>query len=176
MCGVGPADSTGKSVVRYCPGGSFASAGVRRPEKPREMTAIMHSCLGTDAPQHWCSTNQSKASNPASNECRPQNVNVADLGKQESRLCRTAIRMVNASIATRSGGHPLSYVRLGVSISTRRPGSPTSGRSHPPRMTHKLRSHRNSAFATWFGYSRAPIQQQMRFESSSHSAPAPGLF
>jgi hypothetical protein len=43
-------------------------------------------------------------------------------------------------------------------------------------MTHKLRSDRHSAFATWFGYSRAPTQQQRRFESSSHSAPAPGLF
>src|SRR5580704_19762327 len=37
MCGVGPADKTGKSVVRYCPGGSLTSVGVRRPEKPREM-------------------------------------------------------------------------------------------------------------------------------------------
>src|ERR1700740_2381772 len=36
-CGVGPADKTGKSVVRYCPGGSLTSVGVRRPEKPREM-------------------------------------------------------------------------------------------------------------------------------------------
>src|SRR5262245_16918943 len=40
MCGVGPADKTGKSVVRYCPGGSFASAALRRPEKPREIIAI----------------------------------------------------------------------------------------------------------------------------------------
>src|SRR4051795_1678694 len=39
-CGVGPADNTGKSVVRYCPGGSFASAALRRPEKPREMIPI----------------------------------------------------------------------------------------------------------------------------------------
>src|SRR5580698_4356986 len=36
-CGVGPADKTGKSVVRCCPGGSFASVWVCRPEKPREM-------------------------------------------------------------------------------------------------------------------------------------------
>src|ERR1700745_3832970 len=40
MCGVGPADKTGKSVVRYCPGGSFASAALRRPEKPREIIPI----------------------------------------------------------------------------------------------------------------------------------------
>src|SRR5215467_4661793 len=39
-CGVGPADKTGKSVVRYCPGGSFASPVLRRPEKLREMIAI----------------------------------------------------------------------------------------------------------------------------------------
>src|SRR3954466_11653042 len=39
-CGVGPADKTGKSVVRYCPGGSFTSAALRRPEKPREVIAI----------------------------------------------------------------------------------------------------------------------------------------
>src|SRR5258708_26966976 len=35
-CGVGPADRTGKSVVRYCPGGSFAFSALRRPEKPLE--------------------------------------------------------------------------------------------------------------------------------------------
>src|SRR5262249_20941040 len=40
MCGVGPADKTGKSVVRYCPGGSFTSAALRRPEKPREIIPI----------------------------------------------------------------------------------------------------------------------------------------
>src|SRR5215469_13128488 len=40
VCGVGPAERTGKSVVRYCPGGSFTSATVRLPEKPREMTPI----------------------------------------------------------------------------------------------------------------------------------------
>src|ERR1043166_5957129 len=39
-CGVGPADKTGKSVVRYCPDGSFASVALRRPEKPREMISI----------------------------------------------------------------------------------------------------------------------------------------
>src|SRR3954468_168500 len=39
-CGVGPADKTGKSVVRYCPGGSFTSAALRRPEKPREIMPI----------------------------------------------------------------------------------------------------------------------------------------
>src|SRR5215813_2679814 len=32
--GVGPADSTGKSVTRYCPGGSFSPVAPRRPEKP----------------------------------------------------------------------------------------------------------------------------------------------
>jgi hypothetical protein len=39
VCGVGPADSTGKSRVRYCPGGMrAASPGSRlRPVKPREM-------------------------------------------------------------------------------------------------------------------------------------------
>src|SRR6476619_540348 len=40
MCGVGPADKTGKSVVRYCPGGSFTSAALRRPENPREIIPI----------------------------------------------------------------------------------------------------------------------------------------
>src|SRR5215469_6256771 len=39
--GVGPADNTGKSVVRYWPGGSLASCDVRLPEKPREMIAIV---------------------------------------------------------------------------------------------------------------------------------------
>src|SRR5215510_12380812 len=37
MRGVGPADKTGNSVVRYCPGGSFASVVLRLPEKPREI-------------------------------------------------------------------------------------------------------------------------------------------
>src|SRR5262249_39060001 len=41
--GVGPADRTGKSVVRYCPGGSFTSPLLRRPEKPREMMDILRS-------------------------------------------------------------------------------------------------------------------------------------
>src|SRR5215813_8605999 len=36
-CGVGPADKTGKSLVKYWPGGSFTSAAARRPEKPREI-------------------------------------------------------------------------------------------------------------------------------------------
>src|SRR5215469_12592321 len=40
VCGVGPADRTGKSVVRYCPGGSFTSATARLPKKPREMVPI----------------------------------------------------------------------------------------------------------------------------------------
>jgi len=40
MCGVGPAERTGKSVVRYCPGGSFASVTARLPKKPREMVPI----------------------------------------------------------------------------------------------------------------------------------------
>jgi hypothetical protein len=34
-------DKTGKSVVTYCPGGSFGFAAARRPEKPREMIAIL---------------------------------------------------------------------------------------------------------------------------------------
>src|SRR5262244_2162279 len=46
-CGVGPADKTGKSVVTYCPGGSFSSPALRRPEKPREMIAICNSPLQT---------------------------------------------------------------------------------------------------------------------------------
>src|SRR5580693_6717877 len=40
ISGVGPADKTGKSVVRYCPGGSFTSVGVRRPAKPLEMMVM----------------------------------------------------------------------------------------------------------------------------------------
>jgi hypothetical protein len=38
--GEGPAESTGKSSVRYCPGGRFGSLSRRRPPKPREITAI----------------------------------------------------------------------------------------------------------------------------------------
>src|SRR4029077_13077359 len=33
---VGPAERTGKSSVRYCPGGSLTSAAPRRPTKPRD--------------------------------------------------------------------------------------------------------------------------------------------
>jgi hypothetical protein len=39
-------------------------------------------------------------------------------------------------------------------------------------LTHKLRKNQDSAFAIWFGHSRAPTQQQMRLNTSSHSAPA----
>src|SRR4030095_141266 len=42
-CAVGPADKTGKSVVRYCPDGNLTSAALRRPEKPSEMIAITNS-------------------------------------------------------------------------------------------------------------------------------------
>src|SRR5580704_3605740 len=48
-CGVGPADNTGKSVVRYCPGGSLTSVGVCRPEKPREMIPM---CIPPYAAAH----------------------------------------------------------------------------------------------------------------------------
>src|SRR5579872_363322 len=46
VCGVGPADSTGKSLVTYWPGGTRPSspAGVlRRPWKPREIGLILTS-------------------------------------------------------------------------------------------------------------------------------------
>src|SRR4030095_10958574 len=39
-CGVGPADKTGKSVVRYCPGGRVTSPALRRPENPRAIIPI----------------------------------------------------------------------------------------------------------------------------------------
>src|SRR6185312_10898131 len=42
VCGVGPADRTGKSFVTYWPGGTRdGSTGGRRLRKPREMMAIM---------------------------------------------------------------------------------------------------------------------------------------
>src|SRR6516164_5003731 len=50
MRGVGPADKTGKSVVRYCPGGSFTLSAVLRPEKPREMMLTFISSL----PDEFC--------------------------------------------------------------------------------------------------------------------------
>jgi hypothetical protein len=52
-CGVGPADKTGKSVVRYCPGGSFTSAALRRPEKPREIVGIASLERPPSRPQHF---------------------------------------------------------------------------------------------------------------------------
>src|SRR5207237_2556436 len=52
-CGVGPADKTGKSVVRYCPGGSFTSAALRRPEKPREIVGIANFELPPPYPRHF---------------------------------------------------------------------------------------------------------------------------
>src|SRR3981081_160500 len=41
--GVGPAESTGKSVTRYCPGGRrvSTSAGRRRPRNPRDIKPAM---------------------------------------------------------------------------------------------------------------------------------------
>src|SRR5262245_32266863 len=46
VCGVGPADSTGKSYVTYCPGGTRdgSASGRRRPEKPREIGLIGAVC------------------------------------------------------------------------------------------------------------------------------------
>src|SRR3569623_2202649 len=43
VCGVGPADSTGKSRVSYWPGGRRAAdpESGRRPRKPREMGDVM---------------------------------------------------------------------------------------------------------------------------------------
>src|SRR5512140_177 len=43
VCGVGPAERTGKSRVSYCPGGSRAAtpASGRRPRKPREIGDVM---------------------------------------------------------------------------------------------------------------------------------------
>src|SRR5262249_10141838 len=38
--GVGPADRTGKSLVRYCPGGSLMLGATRRPTKPRDSTIV----------------------------------------------------------------------------------------------------------------------------------------
>src|SRR5438046_10726623 len=40
ICGVGPAERTGQSVVRYCPGGSFASATLRLPKSTRELVTL----------------------------------------------------------------------------------------------------------------------------------------
>src|SRR3982751_3408229 len=41
VCGVGPADSTGKSCVEYCPGGNRPLSSPRpRPENPRETIPI----------------------------------------------------------------------------------------------------------------------------------------
>src|ERR1700687_4681014 len=47
VCGVGPAERTGKSVTRYWPGGrrSSTSAGRRRPRNPREIKPAMLSLL-----------------------------------------------------------------------------------------------------------------------------------
>src|SRR5438105_2562179 len=46
VCGVGPAESTGKPRSRYCPGGSRPAAlpGWRRPRNPREMNPSLMFC------------------------------------------------------------------------------------------------------------------------------------
>src|SRR5665213_1357224 len=42
VCGVGPAESTGKSCVSYWPGGNLVAPGAgRRPRKPREIGEVM---------------------------------------------------------------------------------------------------------------------------------------
>src|SRR5690242_11641413 len=51
MRGVGPADSTGKSSVRYWPGGSFGSL-CPRPVKPRDTTAILLLPASTEPVHH----------------------------------------------------------------------------------------------------------------------------
>src|SRR5438128_10285812 len=47
VCGVGPAESTGKSVTRYCPGGTrcSTSGGRRPPRNPREIHRAILSLL-----------------------------------------------------------------------------------------------------------------------------------
>jgi len=50
MCGVGPADKTGKSGVRYCPGGNFASVVLRLPENPREIIDMFFTFLECAGP------------------------------------------------------------------------------------------------------------------------------
>src|SRR5207237_9648585 len=42
-CGVGPAESTGKSGVTYCPGGTLpdSDSSLRRPRNPREIGGVM---------------------------------------------------------------------------------------------------------------------------------------
>src|SRR5205807_2975334 len=51
VCGVGPADSTGKSPVTYCPGGTRegSATGRRRPVKPRLIGDIRLSLTGSSS-------------------------------------------------------------------------------------------------------------------------------
>src|SRR5919199_1705363 len=44
VCGVGPAERTGKPSSRYWPGGSFVSCLLRRPKKPREKNPSLMLC------------------------------------------------------------------------------------------------------------------------------------
>src|SRR5262245_26786164 len=50
--GVGPADSTGKSSVRYCPGGSVTSRRPR-PAKPRVMIAMSAPAVRLHEVEHF---------------------------------------------------------------------------------------------------------------------------
>ena len=104
MCGVGPADNTGKSVVRYCPGGSLASAALRRPVKPREMIAI---CTPDQRTQHRsCVAHQSKNSNFRANGAFLQRKRCALLGSQKCGL-----------VGDVYGRLPDAFARTGWSVS-----------------------------------------------------------
>src|SRR5436305_1163968 len=60
--GVGPADSTGKSLTTYCPGGTRdgSTSGRRRPWNPREIGTIRPGPAEPPAkcPAHWQSHRQ----------------------------------------------------------------------------------------------------------------------
>src|SRR5436305_636551 len=55
VCGVGPAESTGKPPSRYCPGGSLPlmSLGFRRPRNPRAINPSL--IVSPPAPLSLCS-------------------------------------------------------------------------------------------------------------------------
>jgi hypothetical protein len=71
-----------------------------------------------------------------------------------------------------SGGHLLSQISLGVSISTRGPGSPYIRQISLSETDAQITNNRHSAIATWFGHFRAADA----IESSSHPAVVPGFF
>src|SRR3954471_8731087 len=94
-CGVGPAESTGKSPVRCCPGGSRSSRSRGRPWKPRVTKSMPSDCTADGPPAHGIRHLGSVATRPR------QVPPIRRLGRQDELVTTTVPLMsVSDGVAT----------------------------------------------------------------------------